>query len=255
MTEKNNKMNTCENCGKKVERLFFLGDAYASAINTDLVGVPYPTGKNLCITCVKAYLSITEEDLIREERDIHQNSDFSINLLKGRIGQIVFEIIFRNFGYQVYPFGYESYLTNIIKNMRKNWSNSTVKQIRSSPDTLIYDRELNQGFLLEIKSTTLEINKFWIEATQLTRYIELWSNAFLAVIHIPTLTFFCKNISTFSLNEKLKIRPSYSSKEGYEFNLTNEFIPLHKCFRLIDAEKLQPFVDRIKKEVLKAYGS
>jgi len=112
-------MQICPSCGKKVDKLIELDDASASAQYSGVLGQPYYYSSLYCITCARQVLGISDEDLIRGERLLSNNPDFFIRLLGGRIGQVIIENIFRNFGYEVYPYGYESYLTNIIKHMRK----------------------------------------------------------------------------------------------------------------------------------------
>lgn len=248
-------MKNCPKCGKLAEKLIKLDDAYSSAQFTEMLGIPFHSSHYYCITCARQHLEILDSDLIREERNLSKNPDFIINLLKGRIGQVIIEGIFRNFGYEVYPYGYESYLTNIIKDLRKSWSNQTVKQIRSTPDALIYDRELNVGFLIEVKSTTQSPENYWIESNQLKKYIQLWSSAVLTIIHIPTLEIYCKAFDQINLKEKKLQNPDFSpKKEGYSFNLLTEFECLRNKFRLVDEVELSILTTRIKQEILKVYG-
>ena len=248
-------MEKCPNCGKFVDKLIPLDDADSSAQYTDLIGVAFPKTDYYCITCARQILGISDEDLIREERSLSKNPGFIINLLKGRIGQVILEGIFRNFGYEVYPYGYESYLTNIIKHLRKNLSNKVVKQIRSTPDVLIYDRELNEGYLIEIKSTTLNPKNYWIESKQLNKYQELWSLAILTVIHIPTLKIYCKRIDQLKTDGITETAPSFApDSKGYIFNLEDKFINLSNQFRLIEKNELTDFIDRIRNEIMKKFA-
>ena len=139
--------------------------AQESAEITGLLDVPYASTytEHVCITCAKAMLGITDGDLIREERQTGIQTDFQINLLKGRVAQVVVETIFQVFGYEVYPYGYESYLTNIIKFMRKPNPNISVRKTRATPNLFVYDREMNDGFFLEVKATnTPDESAYWI---------------------------------------------------------------------------------------------
>lgn len=249
-------MTNCPKCGRLVEKLIKLDDAFTSAQYTQLTGVPYFTSDHYCITCARMALGISDEDLIKEERALTKNPSFLINLIKGRIGQVIIEGIFRNFGYEVYPYGYESYLTNIIKNLRKTGFDSTVRQIRSTPDTLVYDRELNEGFLLEIKSTTLSPDNYWIRKDQLEQYQKLWSAAVLVVVHTPTLEIFCKTIEQIDLASLTVTSPNFANqKKGYSINLVDKFVKLSDLFRLIEQQELNTFIETIKNEILDKYGS
>jgi hypothetical protein len=248
-------MKTCPRCGKTVEKLIELDNALISAQVTQIIGVPYSTSDLYCITCAREVLGISDEDLIREERNLAMNPDFYIRLLGGRIGQAILECIFRNFGYEVYPYGYESYLTNIIKHMRKGWPNTTVSQIRATPDMLIYDRELNEGFLVEVKTTTLHPKQYWIESKQMKGYKKLWSGAILIVIHTPSLTFYCKAVDRLDLAELTETAPHFAQdKPGYNIDLEAHFDSFSTVFRLIDPQGLAEYIERIKLEVIVRYN-
>jgi hypothetical protein len=108
-------MEKCPNCGKLVDKLIPIDNAHVSAEITDLVGALYTSTDHYCVTCARQMIGITDEDLIKEDRILSKNPDFIISLLKGRIGQVVLESVFRNFGYEVYPYGYENHLTNILR--------------------------------------------------------------------------------------------------------------------------------------------
>ena len=101
----------CSRCDKDVEKLVEIGDAYKSAyesaMDSAMVEVAYPSiyTEHVCITCAREILQITDEDLIREERISNIQTDFQLNLLKGRLAQVVVESIFQEFGYEVYPYG------------------------------------------------------------------------------------------------------------------------------------------------------
>jgi len=247
-------MKACPKCGKTVEKLIELDDALTSMQYTELIGVSYRASRLYCITCAREVLGISDEDLIREERNLAMNPDFYIRLLGGRIGQAILESIFRNFGYEVYPYGYESYLTNIIKHMRKGLPNATVSQIRATPDMLVYDRELNEGFLLEVKTTTQNPKQFWIESKQIRRYKKLWSGSILTVIHTPSLGFYCKAIDHIDVAALTEATPSFApDKQGYNLDLEEQFDNLSTVFRLVDPQALSEYIERIKLEVIGRY--
>jgi hypothetical protein len=249
-------MEKCPNCGKVVEKLIPIDNAHVSAEITELIGVAYPSIDHYCITCARQMIGISDEDLIKEDRILSKNPDFIISLLKGRIGQVILESIFANFGYEVYQYGYESHLTNIIKSLRKNWSNQAIRQIRSTPDMLIYDKEHNDGFLIEAKSTTLKPENYWIESKQLKNYKELWGSAVLTIIHFPTLRVFCKTFNKIILESLIETSPSFAPElKGYKLNLVEHFSELSQQFRLIKKDELIDFLDRIKTEILIKYGS
>lgn len=249
-------MKNCTYCGESVDKLIAIDNADVSAGVTELIGNRYSSTDYYCVRCAMQIIGITNEDLAKDDRIHSKNPDFLISLLKGHIGQVIIECVFKNFGYEVYPYGYENHLTSIIKNIRKNWSNKTIKQIRSTPDILIYDRERNDGFLIEIKSTTLNPSNYWIESKQLKKYIELWGSAILTIVHFPTLKVFCKAFNQISLDNLPEKSPGFAPNLlGYSINLEEQFSVLSKQFRLIDFYELTYFIDRIKIEILNKYSS
>ena len=245
--------NTCNRCGRSVEKLIPIDDAYRSAQESaqwsGLLEVPYISTftEYVCITCAKQILDITDEDLIREERKMRRETEFQINLLKGRLAQVVIETIFQEFGYEVYPYGYESYLTNIIKFMRKPNANIPVRKVRATPDIFIYDRELNDGFFIEIKATnTPDETSFWISKFTLETYNTYWPEAVLVVYCLPSMNIYCRQIKDMS-PEKLTIEKSpIDDHENYVINLKTDFLGLPDFFRLIESFKYQELCQRIR---------
>ena len=245
----------CSKCGKIAEKLVAIDDAYRSAEDTaqwsGLLEMPWPSiyTDYVCITCARKILNISDEDLIREERLTKIETEFQINLLKGRLSQVVIETIFQEFGYEVYPYGYESYLTNIIKSMRKGNANIPVRKLRATPDLIVYDRELNDGFFLEVKATnTPDETKFWISKPTLQSYITYWPEAILIIYCIQSMNIYCRQVKDIS-PEQLPIEqgPVIDGHETYIVNLQSGFLTLPQCFRLIEADRYQDFCQRIRK--------
>jgi hypothetical protein len=240
-------MPKCSRCGRDADKLVPIDDAYISAQYSSLLEVPYASTDYFCITCARQILEISDEDLIREERETTIETEFHINLLKGRLAQVIIEAIFQESGYEVYPYGYESYLTNIIKFMKKGNANIPVRKLRATPDLFVYDRELNDGFLLEIKATnTPDETKFWISKYLLQTYVTYWPEAILIVYCLRSMNIYCRQIKDIS-PEQLTIEKSpISGYENYVINLSTEFLALPSFFRLIEASKYHGFCQRIR---------
>jgi len=120
---------------------------------------------------------------------------------------------------------------------------------------LIYDREMNEGFLLEVKTTSMNPKHFWIESTQLKKYKKLWGGALLTIIHTPTFSIYCKTIDQINLDSLEETSPSFApDKKGYSINLEDTFFKLSNVFRLVDSQDLERYIERIRHEVLNKYG-
>lgn len=240
----------CKRCGKTVEKLIPIDDSYTSAQYTEIVGVPYPCIDYVCITCAKEILGISDEDLIREERLQVRDTEFLLNMLKGRLAQVVVETIFQEFGYVVYPYGYESYLTNIIKFMRKEDANVPVRKVRATPDLFIYDRELNDGFFLEVKATTApDETHFWISQSVLQGYQIYWPEAILIIYCIPSMNIYCRPVSEILIDQLPLEQSALTGGNNYVINLKQDFQILPDRFRLIDANGYQEFCKRVRRIV------
>jgi len=246
-------MYDCPRCGKKVNKLFFIDDAESSAEDTKLLGFESPTTYCFCLTCTKEYFDISDKDLIEEEISLLKNTKFQLNLLKGNIAQSIIETIFQEFGYEVYPYGYESYLTNIIKHMKKGNSNVPVMKIRSTPDLYIYDRAENEGFLVEVKaSNTPNESEYWIRKYTVDKYLKYWEEAILIIYCIISNNIYCCPIGKIPF-ENLEITKSFSKEDMYVINLKENFVSLPEFFSRIDKEEYNSLIKDIK-EILNKFS-
>lgn len=228
-------MNSCDKCGKESKKLHPIEDIQTECIHY------------FCTTCARLIIDLTNEDLIEEERSLTKNTDFQINLLKGNIAQKIIESIFQEFGYEVYPYGYESYLTNIIKHMKNKYANIPVSKIRATPDLFVYDRAKNEGYLVEVKATTTpDETKYLISKYTVDKYLKYWGEAILIVYCIPSTNVYCSPLSYINF-EDLNIEKSRNSdKENYVVNLKDNFYTLSKVFSLIDENEYENYIKKIK---------
>ena len=163
------------------------------------------------------------------------------------MAQVVIETIFQEFGYEVYPYGYESYLTNIIGFMRKRNANIPVRKLRATPDLFVYDRESNEGFFLEVKATnTPDETKFWISKFTLQTYATYWPEAMLIIYCVPSMNIYCRQVKDISLDQLPTELSPIDGNEKYVVNLKSEFLTLPSCFHLIEPFKYQDLCQRIQ---------
>jgi len=236
----------CTRCDRIVPKLVPLGDAYRSSENTQLLGMPNPCVDYVCVTCAMEIVGISDQDLVQEERIKKVETEFLLNLLKGRLAQVLIETILREFGYEVYPYGYEGYLTGIVSSMRKGGANIAATKVRASPDIFVYDRELNEGFFVETKASNLpDESKFWISKSTLDMYLTYWPEMVIVVYCIRSKNIYCRNIKDIR-PEKLPVEKStITGRDNYVLNLKDEFGVLPDYFRLIDADRYKDFCLRI----------
>ena len=245
-------MYTCPRCGNNVTKLYPLDDAYLTSVYTDLLGVPYPYTDYLCIRCVNEVLGVSTEgvskDDVIKEGQVEDHTYFNVNLLKGNIAQAIIGMIFRDCGYEVYPFGYESYFTNIIKNLKKGNTNVTAMIVRSSPDILVYDGENNNCYLLEIKATNAPNEKsFEMSIYDLEKYKKHWNETILIVYCIRTSNIYCKPFSEIEIETLSKSKFEKTGVESRVLNLEKTFSNLPDLFDLIDRKKYANLIEQFKK--------
>ena len=81
--------------------------------------------------------------------------DFAKNLIKGKIGEVIFDQMFREQGnFTVIPFGYEKIIPELSQNARKVKYQQVIDNIRNAPDFAIVSPNKEQVFLIEVKYRT-----------------------------------------------------------------------------------------------------
>jgi hypothetical protein len=160
-----------------------------------------------------------------------KNNNFALSRLKGRIGQSVIETFLIESGYQVYPYGYENNYANITRFVKKDQSDVTTTKVRSMPDLLVCDRDNNERFLLQIKTTnTPDESSYWINKNDFESYKSYWAEALLAIYAIRTGKIYCLKIDDIK-NPKEAPLPG-TSENGFFLNLS-DFHDFTKYFNLI----------------------
>ena len=78
--------------------------------------------------------------------------DFSKQLIKGKVAELVFEQMFRRVeGYTVIPFGYESIIPELIQYSDRVERAGLIENIRNAPDFALVSHDPKQVKLVEVK--------------------------------------------------------------------------------------------------------
>jgi len=78
--------------------------------------------------------------------------NFSRQLIKGRVAEIVFEQLLRDAGcFTVLSFGYENTLPELMHQQRDMNTESTMEIIRHAPDFVVINKETHDVHLIEVK--------------------------------------------------------------------------------------------------------
>lgn len=183
-----------------------------------------------------------------EER---RKSDFYLDLMKGGLAQVIVRTILERFGYEVYPYGFENYFSSITRLVTKPSASIPAKQIRSTPDLLVYDRDDDEVLFVEVKGTSgKDESRFSLRMDKLDDYRSYWGEAILVVYCFWSGNIYCEKISRIS--DKVVTR-ARDNKPVFVLNLERDFGDLPSQFRLIDTGKYKEFCEEIR-GVVKHFG-
>ena len=104
--------------------------------------------------------------------------DFSKQLIKGKVAEMIFEQMFRRVsGYTVIPFGYESIIPELVQYAEKEDRFGLIENIRNAPDFALVSHDPKQVPLVEVKYRS-GLNMEQIKETA-KRICEQWKLAWI----------------------------------------------------------------------------
>jgi len=183
---------------------------------------------------------------------------FSELSLQGDFIKMVIRRILDESGYFTYPFGYESFLSQIKDIIQeKNIHSPTTRQIRSCPDLVVYDDKGNDICLLEVKSTNYDPNFDEIPIRwDLNLYKESWPESILVLV-IPTWHMFyaapVKDLKMYTVyyeKKKFKVLEEYINEAHLCLMDFNHF---EKVFGRVSTDELYKF-KRIVRGIFGIFG-
>lgn len=151
--------------------------------------------------------------------------EFSRNLVKGRIAEILFEQMLRDTGYfTILAFGYENILPELAHRQNDVHAQETMEIIRRAPDFAVIDNESHEVYLVEVKYMMRPTVEKIIAASK--RMYESWKPSYL-FLATPDGFFFDK--ASDILEKEGVISPINNSKITKELQdkykeILNEFI-------------------------------
>jgi hypothetical protein len=121
--------------------------------------------------------------------------DFSKQLIKGKIGEVVFEQMFRRVkGYVVIPFGYESIIPELMQYAGSSDRTGVIENLRNAPDFALVSHNPKLVQLVEVKYR-FKVNYEEIKISA-ARICEQWKLAYLFVATPQGFYFdFCEDIA------------------------------------------------------------
>jgi hypothetical protein len=176
-----------------------------------------------------------EVKVVKEKRTIKKMGNFDFNLMKGKLVESIVESIFKTVGFNVYSYGHESTLGKLHEDFKDYKShNPVLKKIRSTPDFVVYSKEQEKAYLIEVKYSGGENDDFQADYE---KYIEFWPECYILVVKPHS-----KNKYYIQKATELKPSKSYYSKTSRKqvtmYNI-NDFETIQKVFPQIGLKSVQ----------------
>ena len=128
--------------------------------------------------------------------------EFSKQLIKGKIAEMIFEQMFRDSGYfTVLGFGYEKVIPELMHRQRDVESENTMELIRRAPDYAVINNDSHDVYLIEVKFRAHPQSHEILETAQ--RLHDSWKPAYL-FLATPHGFYFGKGIEIIKENGHIK---------------------------------------------------
>jgi hypothetical protein len=150
--------------------------------------------------------------------------DFTKNFIKGKIGEIIFDQMFREKGrFIVIPFGYERMIPELAQYACDAEHQEVIDNIRSAPDFALVSQDRKEVFLIEVKyRSRVNIEELKKTANKIQKR---WRLVWMFVC-TPGKFYFDRTSDIIKNEELTPLSESWISKEQQEkyTKLLNEFI-------------------------------
>jgi hypothetical protein len=204
-------MEICIYCGEPIEEL------------------PYLDGAPLHAACVNGYCvqenidGIIEDFVVVDEtyEEGKRREKFRRDLLVGSFFKNLTATILFDAGYEVYPFGYESFLANLKRPLYGAGAihSEVGERIRSTPDLAVLDEETGSLNLVEVKFR----GRLWDDKRAhilVNLYRKYWSESVLVLICPRGKIFYAQFVRNLT-------------REDNRFPVAEDFLPLEEIFKRI----------------------
>jgi len=144
--------------------------------------------------------------------------DFDDHLMFGYFFKDIIVLLLDKCGYEVYPYGYESFFPNLKRKLYNQpfEQQDSAERIRSTPDLLVKRPDEQHVDLVEVKARTAS-GKWGIEINEIERYHKFWPESILVLVIPSGNYFYAQHIS--KLDPKSRYAPQ-------DFRPFEEIFPL-----------------------------
>ena len=154
--------------------------------------------------------------------------DFDDDLMFGYFFKDIVVLLLDKCGYEVYPYGYESFFPNLKRKLYNVENPKAADRIRSTPDLLVRNPNDQQVEIVEVKARSAT-GAYGLKIDGIERYLKFWLESVMILVIPSGNYFYAQRIS------ELKSQTSYSPQD---FRPLEEIFPLVKDLPEIFRKKL-----------------
>jgi hypothetical protein len=174
----------------------------------------------------------------------NEEDKFSVNRVIGNLAKEIVRSLLDESGYRTYPYGYESFLSDVRHSIHIDGSETrgTVERIRSHPDLVVYDDKTGDWRLVEVKYRDLQsTERVGIARRSVRWYQRYWRDSVLLIVLPAGKIFYAQYVR--------KLPDARLEEHQFiDFNLDSEFLPMRKIFPKVEEKLISgPFAQLAKR--------
>ncbi len=123
-----------------------------------------------------------------ETKQWHGLLDFDDNLIFGYFFKDIVMLLLDKCGYEVYPYGYESFFPNLKRQLYESQPYEVANRVRYTPDLLVRNTSGERVDLVEVKARSVYTERL-IEINEAESYLKYWAES-LIILVIPSGNYF-----------------------------------------------------------------
>ena len=139
------------------------------------------------------------------------------DFLKGGIIKEVVKGLLQRYGYEVYPYGYETTFSALKSKLQAEGvkTSPSVRRMKSTPDLVVFDQKKKDLMLVEVKMrTSLPVT---INANTIQGYKDFWNDCILVLVVPDENVFYAQRVSDLQIKEKYNpVTDFYGIREFFQ---------------------------------------
>jgi hypothetical protein len=169
---------------------------------------------------------------------------FTLRTLQSGIATAIARSLFEYYSYEVRHSGYEYSTPEWVNSLKSGDPNPAAARIRAMPDLRVYDRELNNLYDVEVKTTKQPSSRWRYRKDQIDTISYYHPEAILMVYVQPEHDFYTQRIRRINWGDTTMY--TFDSQVFYEVNLQCVFIKPTELFEQMTLDDYYPFLDGAK---------